>query len=65
MKTGLSPLSSTTATIMNHNGVSASPAPRSAIISSVEEQDRRHGEEDHAQISERERRRVARRRRAA
>ena len=35
MNTGLRPLSSTTATIMNHNGVMLSPAPRSAIISRV------------------------------
>ena len=35
MKTGFKPLSSTTATIMNHKGVMLSPAPRSAIISNV------------------------------
>ena len=35
MKTGLSPTSSTTATIMKQSGVSASPPPRSAIISMV------------------------------
>ena len=35
MKTGLSALSSTTATIMNHKGVMLSPAPRSAIIARV------------------------------
>ena len=59
MKTGLSPLSSTTATIMNHKGVMASPAPRSAIINKVSSRSARHREEDHAQIGERERRRVA------
>jgi hypothetical protein len=35
MKKGLSPLSSTTATIMNQSGVRLSPEPRSAIISKV------------------------------
>ena len=32
MKTGLRPLSSSTARIMNHKGVMASPLPRRAII---------------------------------
>ena len=35
MKTGFKPLSSATATIMNHSGVMLSPDPRSAIISKV------------------------------
>ena len=65
MKTGFKPLSSTTATIMNHKGVRLSPAPRSAIISSVSSSIARHGEEDHAQIGERERRRFGRACRAA
>ena len=59
MKNGLSPLSSTTATIMNHRGVRLSPAPRSAIISKVSSSSAGMREEDDAQISERERSRVA------
>ena len=35
MNTGLSPLSNTTERIMNHKGVMASPAPRSAIMNKV------------------------------
>ena len=35
MKTGLSPLSSTTLSTVNHNGVIESPTPRSAMPSST------------------------------
>ena len=40
----------------------ASPTPRSPMISTMTQQDRRHGDEDDPQISERQRRRLGRRR---
>ena len=61
MKTGLRPASRTTAKIMNQSGVSASPEPRRPIISTIMIMPGGHGEEDDAQISERERHRFGRR----
>ena len=61
MKTGLRPLSRTTATIMNHKRRQAVARAAQRHHQQRQQQQRRHGEEDHAQIGERERRRVARR----